>query len=101
MRSKKERLDIILITGVFPSKIIQETSRKFIFDKLLTTEEMKKMLKEKLDEEGYRHYNPEVLDIHRGIREIHNFLAKNNGTATLFTIRPLLMHPRRLRELAL
>lgn len=82
MRSRKERLDIVLITGVFPGKVIQESARKFIFDKNMSTKEMRKKLIRRLDKAGYKHYNPEVLAIHRGIHEIHDFLAKNKGIVT-------------------
>ena len=77
LRNKDDRLGIVLISGMFPNKGILSGAKEFIFDHHTPKEELINSLIDELEKHNYEYYNKDVLAIHRGIKEIHEFLLSN------------------------
>mmetsp|Transcript_2835 Transcript_2835/g.3485 ORF Transcript_2835/g.3485 Transcript_2835/m.3485 type:complete len:414 (-) Transcript_2835:15-1256(-) len=76
-RSKEERTEIVLVSGMYPNKDLLENARETIFDKTLSKDETLSALKSYFTEKQFDLYNSELLDIHRGLKEINDFIMQN------------------------
>ena len=77
MRSKDDRLNIVLISGIYPNKELLENARDIIFNKDLTKQDIITALIDFFKQNNFEQYNKNILTIHQGLNEIHDYLLLN------------------------
>ena len=79
LRSTDNSSDIVLISGMFPNKAILKDVREYVFDKSLGSEELNKKVIDHLEAQEGVKFNKDVVQVHRNIKEIDEYLMQNQG----------------------
>ena len=84
MRSKENRTDIVVVSGLYPNKELLENARDIIFNRDYSKQDKINKLIEFFQQNEFKQYNKEILNIHEGLKEINEYTMNNKDHFMIF-----------------